>query len=134
MTAEKMSRRHIRHSSGYLHHWVYDAMACLALWLAISAWGFDRHGAYTSLELGVVSVLILVAVAVPVILGRIWRGHRPAGDGRRDGGRFVDWVSDDFEIWQGRCRARDAVLEILLPIAAVAFGLTAFAIVFALTG
>ena len=38
-------------------------------------------------------------------------------------------ASGEFDTWQGRRKAAGAAVEILLPIAAVAFGITAFGIV-----
>ena len=40
-----------------------------------------------------------------------------------------DWTSGDFETWQGRLKGKDAAVQILLPIASVAFGMTLFAII-----
>ena len=43
---------------------------------------------------------------------------------------FSDWASGQFEISQGRRKGAAAAVEIILPIAAAAVGMTAFAIVF----
>jgi hypothetical protein len=43
-----------------------------------------------------------------------------------------DWASGELEISQDRRRAADAVIEIVLPFAAVAVGFTAMGIVFRL--
>ncbi|MGX7875617.1 hypothetical protein ACVDG5_025465 [Mesorhizobium sp. ORM6] len=57
------------------------------------------------------------------------RGHpRASAD-------LEDWIAGEFDLGQGnRVAARKALLEILLPLAAVAFGMTAFAIVALLAG
>ena len=43
---------------------------------------------------------------------------------------FRDWASGQFETWQERVKGANAAVEILLPVAAAAVGMTAFAIVF----
>jgi len=40
-----------------------------------------------------------------------------------------EWLASDVDTWQARLKARDALAVILLPIAAGAFGMTAFALV-----
>ena len=40
---------------------------------------------------------------------------------------FRDLASGNFRTWQGDLKASSAAVQILLPIAAVAFGMTAFA-------
>jgi len=44
-----------------------------------------------------------------------------------------DWLSHSFDTWTGRATGRDAAAQILLPIAAVAFGMTIFGLVFLFT-
>ena len=63
-------------------------------------------------------------------LWRIWWRHPermvllpPAATGAA-----AAWLSGEFETWQGRLKGTDAAVEILLPIAAVAFGMTIFGI------
>jgi hypothetical protein len=43
---------------------------------------------------------------------------------------FKDWKAGDFAVWGSRLRASHAAIDVLLPLAAVAFGLTAIGIVF----
>ena len=43
---------------------------------------------------------------------------------------FHEWISHPFKIWTGSISGREATLQILLPIAAVAFGMTIFGLVF----
>jgi hypothetical protein len=42
---------------------------------------------------------------------------------------FQHWVSGEFDIWQDRVTGANAAVQILLPLAAVAFGMTAFGFV-----
>jgi hypothetical protein len=119
-----------RPATGKLHRSVYLALAVLAVWLVVSAWGFAGTG-YSDLALAVVSVFVFFAVAVPLTLARIWRNGRPPGTGQDDQ-RFKDWASGGVDIWRGRLEGKEAASQVLLPIAAVALGMTAFAIVFRL--
>ncbi len=128
-----MSRHVARHDppvSDHLHPWVYLAIVGLALWFVLSAWGFAVDG-YADYLLGVVSGFIFIAVALPYALWRVWR--RSQGAALRDGGSFRDWASGELATWQDRVKGTNAALEILLPIAAVAFGMTALGIVLHLT-
>jgi hypothetical protein len=43
---------------------------------------------------------------------------------------FHDWKIGDFAVWGARLRGTHAAIDMLLPLAAVAFGLTALGIVF----
>ncbi|MGE0240864.1 MAG: hypothetical protein AB7F09_16645 [Parvibaculaceae bacterium] len=110
-----------------LHPGLYLALVALALWFVLSAWAF-AGGAYTDYLLVVASGLILVAIAIPAALWRIWRHHPHAEEDAN--GSLRQWASSsEFRIWQDRMKAKDAALEILLPVAAVAFGMSLLAIV-----
>ena len=41
-----------------------------------------------------------------------------------------DWTAAEFDVWQGRRKGLNAIVEILLPLAAVAIGMTVFGVVF----
>jgi hypothetical protein len=43
---------------------------------------------------------------------------------------FGDWRIGDFAVWGGRLKGMHAAIDMLLPLAAVAFGLTAIGIAF----
>ena len=108
-------------ATNLVHPRVYVLMVGLAGWLVMSIWSFSGVGS-TDYLLTIVSGFIFVAVALPFILSRLLRG----------GGKqpsFGTWRSRDFDTWTGRLRGSQAAIEILLPIAAVAFGMTAFGIV-----
>jgi hypothetical protein len=114
--------------SDELHPIIYIAIVGLGLWFVLSAWVGFATDTYTAYLLVVVSGLVLVAVAIPCA---IWlasrKGPGPDTTHRRNG--FRDWASGDFSTSSGRLKASAAAVQILLPIAAVAFGMTAFAIV-----
>lgn len=42
---------------------------------------------------------------------------------------FHDWRAGDFEVWGAKLHGADAVIDVLLPLIAVSFGLTAIGIV-----
>lgn len=124
--------RHNRPVSDHLHPFVYMAMAGLALWLIISVWGFavDGDSAYL---LTIVSGFIFIVVALQFVLSRVGRKHRSSELIAEHKEPFGHWASGEFVTWQDRVKGKNAAIEILLPLAAVAFGMTAFAVVFYLT-
>ncbi len=114
--------------AAHLHRTIYVVMVLLAVWLVLSVWGFFGGHGYTGLALMVVSLFVMVAVGLPYKLWRIGakaRGRRPP----ERPGSLADWLGGDFDTWPGRIRAKDAAIEVLLPIAAVAIGMSVFAMV-----
>ena len=124
--------RHNRPVSAALHPLVYRAAIGLALWFALSAWVFFSGGDM-GLALGIVSAFMLIAVAIPWLIWRTWRKFPGSGAAESNGGSLREWLSGEFEAYEGRMNARDAAIEILLPLAAVSFGITAFGIVLLFT-
>ena len=109
-----------------LHPALYLALIALALWFVVSAWAFGGDG-YTDYLLVVASGLIGIVIAILAVLWRIWRNH-PHDD--RPVVSLREWlVTREFRIWQDRVKAGNAAIEILLPVAAVAFGMSILAIV-----
>jgi hypothetical protein len=108
-----------------LHPRVYALMIGLAFWLVLSAWLFAGGGVVDYL-LVIVSGFIAIAVALPLILSRV--GH--IDDAKDDDAlqSFRDWSTADFDTWQGRLSGAQAATQILLPIAAVAIGMTVFGV------
>ena len=47
----------------------------------------------------------------------------------QDTASFRQWAAEDFDTWQDRVKGRNAAVEVLLPMAAIAIGMTAFAII-----
>src|SRR5215207_5961232 len=110
------------------HRLVYIAVVGLALWLVLSVWAlFTGSDYYADYLFAVVSLFIFIAVALPSVLWLVRSRYRDAGFDRASG-TFREWLARDFDTWQARLRGRDAAIEILLPIAAVAFGMTALGI------
>jgi hypothetical protein len=89
-----------------------------------------RCGGDIALALAMVSVLLLIAVLLPWSLSLVWRRHRMPHDRHPHKIPFHDWRIGDFAVWGARLRGTDAAIDMLLPFAAVAFGLTGIGIVF----
>ena len=117
--------------SSRLHPAVSKAIVGLAIWLALSIWwGFGGDG-YADYLLTVVSGFLFIAMLLTFGLWRIWWRHpgtHGSATARGDREPLQAWLSGEFETWQGRLKGTDAAVEILLPIAAVAFGMTIFGI------
>lgn len=123
-----------RPSSSQLHPAVYAIAVGLVVLFAASAWGFFDRRHDTELPLTMVSVLFVMAVLVPLALwttGRRNRSRMTTEDEKPLS--FRKWALGDFEVWQSHLRASHAAIDMLLPLAAVAFGLTAIGIVFVVT-
>jgi hypothetical protein len=111
-----------------LHPKVYAGAIGLVAWFALAAWIlFDRQDDI-GLPLAMASVLLFVAVLIPLALALVWRRHH--AHPHPEAISFRDWRAGDFAVWGARLRGSDAAIDLLLPLAAVAFGLTAIGIVF----
>lgn len=119
--------------SDRLHQLVYQAAAGLALWFVLAAWILFGAGDQMGLMLTMISVLMFMVVAIPFALWLIWRKSHRSDAPQSESETFRDWASGDFDTWQGRFKGAEAAIEILLPIAAVAFGITAIGIVLHIT-
>jgi hypothetical protein len=106
---------------------IYVAMVGLVAWMALAAWGFAGPG-YADVALTVVTGFLVMVIAIPFILWRVSLARGDPSDDTTIG--FRDWASGQFETWQERVKGTNAAVEIILPIAAAAIGMTAFAIVF----
>lgn len=107
---------------------IYWIIIALSVWLILSVWGFAANDT-TGLVLAVVSLFILVVVALSLSLGHIARRHRRWRDDRAEPETLRDWLGRDFGSQSEELRGRAAAIQVLLPIMAVSFGMTLFAIV-----
>ena len=119
--------------SGAFHPLVYKLMAGLAGWFVLASWTFAGGGA-TDLALTLVTFIFLVGIAIPSLIGRIRRAHRnerPDDDESTEGRDtvFANWAGDDVELWSGPVKGKFAAIETIVPIAAAAVSMTAFALV-----
>ncbi len=114
-----------------LHRDIYLVVAGLAVWMVLSVWLFASGSGVTDYLLFIVSGFILVVVALVSILSRI---GRRAASAQAERPTLSEWTQSDFEIGQGGDRSRlsspQAATLILLPLAAVAFGMTLFGVVY----
>jgi hypothetical protein len=113
-----------------LHPSVYKVAVGLVAMFAVAAWIlFDRRPDI-ELPLAMVSVLLFVAVLLPLSLVLIWRKYRPPSQRHPGQITFRDWIAGDLSVRGSRLRGVHAAIDVLLPLAGVAFGLTAIGIVF----
>ncbi len=122
MSSERKNTR----STDRLPPAVYAILVGFVAWMAIAAWGFAGAG-YADLTLSVVTGLLIVAIAIPYVIWLVGRAHTDRPDDRMS---FREWRLSQFEIWQDRQKGAAAATEIILPIAAAAVGMTAFAVIF----
>lgn len=102
-------------------------VVALAVLLVVSVWGFFGAG-HTGLALAIVSLFIAMVVTLSLVLMHIARRDEPnAGTGNSE--TLRDWLDREFDDYTGRIKASSAAIEILLPLVAVAFGMTLFALV-----
>jgi hypothetical protein len=119
----------------HIHPWIYAIAVGLVAWFALSAWALFDHGFgrpnEVALSLTMVSVLFLVAIVLPWTLSLVWKKYRMPYERRQSSSAPIrDWSHCDFPVWGGKIKGSRAAIDVLLPLAAVAFGLTAIGIVF----
>jgi hypothetical protein len=112
----------------HVHPFVYMALVGLALWFVLSVWEFADDG-YADYLLVVVSGFIFVVVGLTGTLWWQWWKNRRADKSREDQESLRTWAAGELDTWQDRVKGVNAAIEMLLPIAAVAIGMTAFGIV-----
>ena len=128
-----MSRDLVAHNKpvfDQLHPRVYGAAVGLIAWFALMAWVLFDRGGYTGLSLAFVSLLFFVAVVLNWALSLVWKTYRMPYEHNVERTSFHDWRSGDFAVWGARLRATHAMIDVLLPLIAVSFGLMAIGIVF----
>jgi hypothetical protein len=136
MTLNRLDHRadHNKPVFDRIHPRIYAIAVSLVVWFALSAWILFDHGFgrpnEVSLPLTMVSVLFLIAILLPWALSRVWARHRMPYQEHSFDTAFRDWRLGDFSVWGGKIKGSHAAIDMLLPLAAVAFGLTAIGIVF----
>ena len=100
------------------------------MWFVISPWCF-AGGGHTDLALTAVTGLFALMVGIPSLLALARRSHPPdpSADRADRTGSFDQWAERDVDLQTGPVKGKYAAIETALPIAAVAFGMTAFALV-----
>ena len=94
------------------------------------AWVLFDRSSDVSLPLMFVTVLFGVAIALPWTLSLVWRKFQMPYERHPKPTSFHDWTDGDLAVWGARLRARDAAIDVLLPLVAVSLGLTAIGVVF----
>lgn len=121
---------HNRPHRDQFHPLIYRVAGGLAIWFALSAWILFDHSGYIGLALTFISILLLMALGIPWILWRQWWKYgRSAHDTAKEAVSLRDWGNGDMDVWGARLPSKDAAINMLLPLAAVSFGLTAIGIV-----
>jgi hypothetical protein len=116
------------------HPGIYAIVIGLTVWFICAAWIFSGYG-LTNYLLVVVTGFLCVAIGLPLILFRV-ASARPSLQGRSPLGyeqpRLRDWMRWRYDTVTGRLSGLNAAAQILLPIAAAAFGMTAIGIAYRL--
>jgi hypothetical protein len=130
LSREDAMRQPVHHIQGEFHPGVFKAVVLLAALYVLAAWGFAGHG-ITDMLLAVVSGFFLLSIGLVTLLWRTRRRNPRIDLGDRVGelDSFRSWVGHDVETSTGPVRGSVAMIETLLPIAAVAVGMMAFALV-----
>jgi hypothetical protein len=115
--------------SDSLHPLVNIAIIGLVLMFVAAVWMFFDSGPYEAWLDVVVTGLFVIAIAIPTLLWLTWRRN---ADSARDDSHlsFRDWAVGDFNTLTGPVKGANATAEVLLPIAAVAVGMTVLGLVF----
>jgi hypothetical protein len=124
---------HNRLANDELHPVVYRSIVGLTIWLVLSVWALFSRRAYEGVTLSVITLFFLILVGIPVILWVSWRRNTDPNERHGYVGPFREWRSHAFVTWTGSVSGHEAAMQILLPIAAVAFGMTIFGLVFLFT-
>jgi len=120
--------------SDHLHPRIYMAAAGLLVWFVIAAWLLFGDSDYIGLALAMISVLVFMTIAIPLALWRTNLTAQRSSHATEQGSETLDtWLRGQFATWTDQEKGSTAAIEILLPLAAVAFGITALGIVFELT-
>jgi hypothetical protein len=110
------------------------AAAALLIWFVVAAWLLFGGSGYIDLALAMISVLVFMAVAIPLALWRTNLTAQRSADlshaAEETSDTFDRWLRGRFATWTDQESAWTAAIEVLLPLAAVAFGITALGIVF----
>lgn len=110
------------------HPTVFKIMAGLGACFVLAAWGF-AGGGRTDLLLAVVTAVFALSLAVPAGLTFARRSWRPGYSNRSSSLPFSVWAAREVETSTGPVKGLVATIEVMVPIAAVALGMIAFALV-----
>jgi hypothetical protein len=110
------------------HFGVFKVLGALGLWFVAMAWSFCGGGR-GGLILGIVTYVFGLSLLIPAALAWMRQARRTAEPGEEEGLSFAAWLRREVETATGRVRGLTAAIELAVPIAAVAVGMTALTIV-----
>lgn len=103
---------------------VYGSIFLAFIWVLVASWLLFGSGADVDLDLGIATVLFLMMLGLPIILGKMAAAHhRSSHDG------LDHFLASGVEIATGRLTGAQAWVQVLLIPAALAFAATAIGIV-----
>src|SRR6516165_11156649 len=122
-------RRSIAKSSAVSCRSVSHSRSARGRSIGAAVWMFFDSDTYEAWLDVVITGLFVIAIAIPALCWLTWRRN---ADGARDEGHpsFRDWAVGEFKTWTGPVKGANATAEVLLPIAAVAVGMTVLGLVF----
>ncbi|GAB1717307.1 MAG: hypothetical protein NTAFB05_23490 [Nitrobacter sp.] len=135
-----MSREHVAHNHPanetytQLHSTVPKIAAGFVAWFVLMAWLFFDRQSLVALPLAFITVLFLVAGLCFSASFLVWFRHRPGYDSHPSEVPFRDWITGKFAVWGSQQSAGQAATEILLPMAAAAFGITVMGLIYTISG
>lgn len=118
------------HISNGLHPRVFAAMITLAAVFLVSAWIGFGHGGQVDYLLFIITFFVALWIGLLGLAATAWRHNRIWQPTHPDD--LDEWEDEEFDIGEGHMTGRAALVEILLPLGAVAFGMAAFAILAAI--
>ncbi|MGA7972247.1 MAG: hypothetical protein WCA36_05525 [Pseudolabrys sp.] len=127
-----MSAPTLRHNQPIhdeLHPLVYKALAGLTVWLVLSIWVLFSGAHYIGLILAMITVFFIVLTGILTLIAITWR-RRAAHADHPPEETFHVWAGQQFRTWTGDLAGHAAAAQILLPIAAVAFSMTIFGLIY----
>jgi hypothetical protein len=131
-TSRQEPRRRQERLAKNLHPAVFAAVVGFGFWMVAAAWTFVGDGGYSDAALAVVTAFLVFAAALPTTLwlvGRQKRDEQPRDDAAEGAASFGTWADSEVDVWTGHLKGREAAIMVGLPVAAVAIGMTALAIV-----
>ena len=111
-----------------LHPLVYKAIIALVVWLVLSIWILFGRDGYTDLAFAMITFFFVILTGIPLVIWHEWR--RYAGQAERRSELFRDWASRQISTRTERISGKDAAIQILVPLAAVTFGMTLVGLIF----
>jgi hypothetical protein len=112
-----------------LHPRVYAAIVGLVLWLVASMWFFFGDGAHVGLILAMITVFFTIVTGIQTLIWLSWRHNAPAAAESRTES-YHDWAMHPFSTWTEKLSGSAAVAQLMVPLAAVSFGMTAISLVY----